>query len=160
MAAPDYWLRAGELPGILNWALKGLQDYAAEGELFVPQRSRQRTEELSREADRPLEWVERHLEYLPPGQKEVKPVYHRPLYTLFRQDMENQKVWPPPSTNKLTTTIREVFPKAEKKSARVGSGYDDKWEGLRMKVTALDQRPLDPADQEDREQARQELGLS
>ena len=60
---PDFWLRNGQLAGMLNWALLGLKRLESQGEFTVPSESLKATEEIRAANNSARLFIRENIEY-------------------------------------------------------------------------------------------------
>jgi P4 family phage/plasmid primase-like protien len=62
MDSVEFWQKAGELPGILNWALAGLHTLRTEGRFIIPQVCREEADKLRTESNPARRFLREHYQ--------------------------------------------------------------------------------------------------
>jgi P4 family phage/plasmid primase-like protien len=126
MDKPDYWLRAGEVPGILNWALEGLRQLRAQDMKFTePAACRAALQEQRADADSCRAFLEERYTADPQG----KPVPSASLYAEYR-DWCEKNGFKAVNVANFGHQVRRVFDLEESKTHRFSTGPAKAWFGL------------------------------
>jgi P4 family phage/plasmid primase-like protien len=141
MDKPDFWERSGELPGILNWALEGLNRLLKRGMRFVEPKVCQVAKEEHRQISNPVRrFLKEHFEYDP----EAPPLSSERLYQSYKVWARNHGYDHPLSEPKLVKEVERLFPKATKeRHSFKGDGRKMAWFGLRRLQALPDTYPND-----------------
>jgi putative DNA primase/helicase len=119
---------AAELPGILNWALDGLDDLRLSGRFANPPASEEAKRQLLRRSNILQSFVEEHCDLAP--SHEIDKAIFRKAYTAFCYDADAR----PSPENKLTEEMRLLF--AGTKATKRRAGADTQipiYTGIRLK---------------------------
>jgi P4 family phage/plasmid primase-like protien len=130
MDKPEFWLKANEAAGILNWALAGMQRLKANGMRFVePAACRAALKEHRLDSDPCRAFLEEH--YV--ADVQAKPLKTTLLYKEYRQWCEDNG-FKAVSANNFGRQVRRVFAVEESRSHRFPEGIAKAWFGLARKA--------------------------
>lgn len=107
----DFWLRSGELSGVLNWAIEGAKEILEDGGFLESQRKIKEIENLFSEADLLRPWVKDHLvegtvsDFVSTSQ----------IFSKLRDEIMNGQL-PRVSQRELLKEIKAQFPNSERPS--------------------------------------------
>ena len=124
-----YWERAGELPGVLNWALEGLRRLRASGWRFTrPAACTAALEEHRRESDPARTFLLDHYEAAAGG----GPIVAEELYLAYALWCDRNGHRNPLNNISFGKQIRRLFPGAESRVVYLAAGDRRRcWSGLR-----------------------------
>ena len=124
-----YWVRSGELPGVLNWALEGLRRLRAGGWRFTqPAACTAALEEHRRESDPARTFLLDHYE----AAAGAGPIVAEELYLAYALWCDRNGHRNPLAHISFGKQIRRLFPGAESRVVyQEGGGRRRCWSGLR-----------------------------
>jgi P4 family phage/plasmid primase-like protien len=133
MDKPEFWLGAGEVPGILNWALEGLKRLKANGMQFTdPAVCRAALHEHRADSDPCRAFLEEHYAVEP----DAPPLPAACLYQEFRGWCEQNGYNHIPTANAFGRQVRRVFGlQSAATSIRIMGEPTKAWVGLARKPT-------------------------
>jgi P4 family phage/plasmid primase-like protien len=123
----DWWLRTGQLPGMLNWAIAGLKDYQKAGVLRRPSLSRALIEQQKATTDPTYHYISMHLREEADGTAPRDAVYRH--YEQWMRDSNNGRALK--SKHQFYAAIREQFPQADENQVDTGGSRPWCWIGVR-----------------------------
>jgi putative DNA primase/helicase len=127
MSRPEYWLEEGELPGMLNWSLEGLERLKTQGGLKPPSGSIERAERQRRLSDPTHDFLVSRLELDPCAVTPRDPVYRE--YETWMKGTNSQKDLK--SKQEFYAAVREQFPDVAERQVATDNGCRWCWVGLR-----------------------------
>jgi P4 family phage/plasmid primase-like protien len=129
MDKESYWERAGELPGMLNWALEGLRRLRGNGWRFtMPAASAAALEEHRRESDPARTFLLDHYE----AAAGAGPIVAEELYLAYALWCDRNGHRNPLNNISFGKQIRRLFPGAESRVVYLAAGGRRRcWSGLR-----------------------------
>jgi P4 family phage/plasmid primase-like protien len=132
MDQPDYWKDQGELPGLLNWALEGLDRLRRNGWKFtVPAECREVLEEHRRDSNPARSFLMEMFVEDPNG----VPIQTRTVYEGYKLWCQNNGHRPLSNTN-FGKEVRRAFPSVDNHNHRFPDnkgGQQRAWFGLRLR---------------------------
>jgi P4 family phage/plasmid primase-like protien len=141
MDKPEWWLRQGEVPGILNWALAGLSRLRSNGMRFTePAVCRAALDTHRRESDPAREFLLEHFEASP----NAPPLKTAEVYEAYREWCEKNGQKHPLTAPAFGKQVRRVFGLEESRSHRFGpgpGGVQKAWSGLARRTPAVTPLP-------------------
>jgi phage/plasmid-associated DNA primase len=126
MDKPEFWLREGEAPGILNWALEGMKRLKDSGMQFIePAACRAALLEHRADSDPCRAFLEEN--YV--ADKEAKPMRTVELYKHYKLWCE-ENGFRAVSANNFGRQVRRVLGLDESRTHRFGEGVGKAWFGI------------------------------
>jgi P4 family phage/plasmid primase-like protien len=126
MDKPEFWLQAGEAPGILNWALDGMRRLKKNSMHFTNSAAcRAMLEEHRADSDPCRAFLQEHYVADP----QATPIPTKFVYAAYGAWCENNGHGPV-SSNKFSRQVRRVFGLSEPRPHRFSSGVAKAWLGL------------------------------
>jgi P4 family phage/plasmid primase-like protien len=132
MDKPEWWLKIGEVPGILNWALEGLRRLRANQMQFTESAACRTALEVHRlESDPCRAFL---LEYYV-ADKDAKPIAVDEVYRHYQRWCEEGGHRAPLTKTKFGREVRRVFNLDDSRTQRFGQlGVQRVWTGLAPKM--------------------------
>src|SRR5262249_35032700 len=126
MDKPEFWLGAGEAPGILNWALEGMRQLRENGMRFVePTVCRAALQEHRVDSDPARAFLEEH--YV--ADHEAMPLRTADLYTHYTGWCQANG-YKTGSANTFSRQVRRVFGLKVTRPCRFPEGVAKAWYGI------------------------------
>jgi putative DNA primase/helicase len=124
---PAGWVAMGELPGILNWSLAGLQRLRARGWSFeIPEVLKKHRQVIRKETDFTHDYLVKRYQYTSGGGGKMSSSF---LYTLYKMAAEGEGETPV-KVVKFNDAVRSTFPGIVKDDARIDGVVVKAWLGL------------------------------
>jgi P4 family phage/plasmid primase-like protien len=124
---PAGWLAMGEMPGILNWALAGLQWLRARRWSFeIPEVIKRHRQEIRKETDFAHNYLSEKYTYTPGGPGRIGSSW---LYDQY-QGLAKIEGYIPDGIRKFNDAVRSTFPGIVKDDARINGSVMKAWFGL------------------------------
>jgi P4 family phage/plasmid primase-like protien len=134
MDKPEWWLKHGEVPGILNWALDGLKRLRGNGMRFTePASCRAALEAHRRESDPCREFLVEHYAADDNGQ----PLRTAEVYDAYTQWCAANGQRHPLTAQAFGRQVRRVFGLEESRNHRFGTGVGKAWFRLTGRTAAV-----------------------
>lgn len=127
MDKPAWWVRQGELPGILNWSLEGLKDLDRRGRFSSSKQSARELEEYRRDVNPAREFLMIHFRHEPGT---LYPVTSDDLYKAYKAFCEDNG-YRPAGHSTFGKEVRHAFPGVDRKLRVVGQSRVYVYDGLR-----------------------------
>jgi phage/plasmid-associated DNA primase len=132
---PEFWLNAGELPGILNWAIEGLRRLRANGLKFTNPAASQAALEEQRQESNP---ARRFLKDYFIEDATAEPMTAFDLYKAYSSWCVREGVQRPLGSSAFGREVRRVFPNARPGKVRSGKLRERAWYGIRLQDAVKD----------------------
>ena len=124
----EYWQHTGEMAGILNWAIEGLQRLMRRGQFLEPSSSIQFKKGYRADADSVAQFLEEFVESLPNASVGVTELYG--AYLQFSKRCEDVPV----TAASFSQSVKKSFPHAVRsENARAYGGRRERvWQGIQI----------------------------
>lgn len=127
MDKAEWWLRQGEVPGILNWALEGLKRLRGQQMQFTePEASRAALEAHRKDSDPAREFLLEH--YVP--DENAAPLPTAEVYQAYKSWCEEHGQKYPLTAQSFGKQVRRVFGLGESQTKRCAGKVQKAWLGL------------------------------
>jgi P4 family phage/plasmid primase-like protien len=129
LVSSEWWKSSGELPGIMNWAIRGLLRLHKQGHFSKPKVSERLLTEFQAEANPAATFLEEHCSVRPEGLVPSIELYRR--YSEWMKEQNNR----PLGSAQFTREVKKKFPHASlsQNAKRHGCiGRSREWAGFRL----------------------------
>ena len=125
----DWWLRSGELPGILDWAIRGRQRLYKNKQFTVYKKSEKFLDQCKRSSDFIREFLLDHYEYNENGRLSTSDMFEE--FKAYSEKGNYSKT----NMTVFSQQVGRVFPKAKKKILSISSKKRVRgWLGIAHKI--------------------------
>ncbi len=126
MDQPDWWIKSGEAPGILNWAIAGLARLREQGDFTASRVSEEATDDYRIDSNPVKEFFTSYLQEMTEGGIDSEKLYE--LYTHWARKNGNR----PFGNRQFGKELKREFPKSKRKRVREGKILKYRYEGLQF----------------------------